>query len=153
MSKQDLMLKSLTVFFENETNFKELEDILSHKSGISLRNIEWFVTNYAKEKRTRFKTPTGNDVDVHIAYKSSLGGYSKKYFDPFCRTERIQFKGLTTTIAQLNFIRWCIRNGILEYIKKEVPRNLYQLKVSYSRSSKGIDCNSVKVEVQDCQGI
>ena len=153
MSKQDLMLKSLTDFFEDEINFKELEDVLNHKSGISLRNIEWFVTNYAKEKRTRFKTPTGNDVDVHIAYKSSLGGYSKKYFDPFCRTERIQFKGLTTTIAQLNFIRWCIRNGILEYIKKEVPRNLYQLKVSYTRNSKGINCNSVKVEVQDCPRI
>lgn len=153
MSKQDLMLKSLTDFFDNDTHFKELQDILDHKSGISLRNIEWFVTNYAKEKRTRFKTPTGNDVDVHIAYKSSLGGYSKKYFDPFCRTERIQFKGLTTTIAQLNFIRWCIRNGILEYIKKEVPRNLYQLKVSYSRNNKGTNCNSVKAEVQDCPKI
>jgi hypothetical protein len=150
MSKSDLMLKSLTDFFEDDTNFKELEDILNHKSGISLRNIEWFVTNYAKEKRTRFKAPSGSDVDVHIAYKSSLGGYSKKYFDPFCRTERIEFKGITTTIAQLNFIRWCIRNGILEYIKKEVPRNLYQLKVSYSRNSKHTACNSVKVEVQDC---
>lgn len=150
MSKQDLMLKSLADFFENDTHFKELEDILSHKNGISLRNIEWFVTNYAKEKRTRFKTPSGNDLDVHIAYKSSLGGYSKKYFDPFCRTERIQFKGITTTVAQLNFIRWCIRNGILEYIKKEVPRNLYQLKVSYSRNNKDIDCSSAKVEEKDC---
>lgn len=149
MSKNDLMLKSLSDFFDNESNFKELEDIISHKSSISLRNIEWFVTNYAKEKRTRFKAPSGNDVDVHIAYKSSLGGYSKKYFDPFCRTERIQFKGLTTTIAQLNFIRWCIRNGIIQYIKKEVPRTLYQLKVSYTRNNKETDCSFEKVEVQD----
>ncbi len=150
MSKQDLILKSLCDFFEEPGNFTQLDDILSHKSGISLRNIEWFVTNYAKEKRTRFKTPTGNDVDVHIAYKSSLGGYSKKFFDPFCRTERVQFKGFTTTVAQLNFIRWCIRNGILEYIKHEVPRNLYQLKVSCIRNSKGTDCNSEKAEEQDC---
>lgn len=153
MSKNDLILKSITEFFEDEKNFKELDDILSHKSGISLRNIEWFVTNYAKEKRTRYKAPSGNDVDVHIAYKSSLGGYSKKFFDPFCRTERIQFKGHTTTVAQLNFIRWCIRNGIIEYIKREVPRTLYQLKVSYTRSSKGTDCISEKAEVQDCQEI
>lgn len=150
MSKQDLILKSISDFFEDPDNFKQLDDILSHKSGISLRNIEWFVTNYAKERRTRFKTPSGNDVDVHIAYKSSLGGYSKKFFDPFCRTERVQFKGFTTTVAQLNFIRWCIRNGILEYIKHEVPRNLYQLKVSCNRNSKETDCNSETTEVQDC---
>ncbi len=150
MSKQDLILKSISDFFEDPDNFKQLDDILSHKSGISLRNIEWFVTNYAKEKRTRFKTPSGNDVDVHIAYKSSLGGYSKKFFDPFCRTERVQFKGFTTTVAQLNFIRWCIRNGILEYIKHEVPRNLYQLKVSCIRNNKDTDCSSGTTEVQDC---
>jgi len=153
MSKQDIILKSLSDFFEYPDNFKQLDDILSHKSGVSLRNIEWFVTNYAKEKRTRFKTPSGNDVDVHIAYKSSLGGYSKKFFDPFCRTERVQFKGFTTTVAQLNFIRWCIRNGILEYIKHEVPRTLYQLKVSCSRNSKGTDCSSETTEVQDCPKI
>ena len=153
MSKQELMYKSLCDFFEIPENYKQLEDVLNHKSGISLRNIEWFVTNYARDKRTRFKTPSGNDVDVHIAYKSSLGGYSKKYFDPFCRTERVQFKGFTTTVAQLNFIKWCIRNGILEYIKNEVPRNLYQLKASCSRNSKDTDCSSVTTEEQDFQKI
>jgi hypothetical protein len=147
MSKQDLLLKSLNDFFSDEKNHRELSDILDHKSGISLRNIEWFVTSYAKEKRTKFVTSNGSNIDVHIAYKSSLGGYSKKFFDPFCRTERIQFKGFTTTIAQLNFIRWCIRNGILEYIKREVPRTLYQLKVSCTRNSKEVDCSSVSAEV------
>lgn len=148
MSKQEILLKSLEDFFSDEKNAQELSDILSHNIGISLRNIEWFVTNYAKDKRTKFKTPSGNEVDVHIAYKSSLGGYSKKFFDPFCRTERIQFKGFTTTVAQLNFIRWCIRNGILEYIKREVPRNLYQLKGSCTHNSKETSCNSESIEVQ-----
>lgn len=152
MSKQDILLKSLEDFFSDEKNFQELSDILSHKVGISLRNIEWFVTNYAKDKRTKFKTSSGNEVDVHIAYKSSLGGYSKKFFDPFCRTERIQFKGFTTTVAQLNFIRWCIRNGILEYIKHEVPRNLYQLKGSCIHNNKEINYNSVSIEGQDFLG-
>lgn len=149
MSKQDLLLKSLNDFFSDEKHYRELSDILDHKSGISLRNIEWFVTSYAKEKRTKFVTSNGSSIDVHIAYKSSLGGYSKKFFDPFCRTERINFKGFTTTIAQLNFIRWCIRNGILEYIKREVPRTLYQLKASCNRNSKETDCSSVSVAVQD----
>ena len=149
MSKQDILLKSLEDFFSDDKNFQELSDILNHNVGISLRNIEWFVTNYAKDKRTKFKTPSGNEVDVHIAYKSSLGGYSKKFFDPFCRTERIQFKGFTTTVAQLNFIRWCIRNGILEYIKREVPRTLYQLKGSCIHNNKDTNCNSASIEVQD----
>jgi len=149
MSKQDILLKSLDDFFSDEKNFVELSDILNHTAGISLRNIEWFVTNYAKEKRTKFKTPSGNSVDVHIAYKSSLGGYSKKFFDPFCRTERVNFKGFTTTVAQLNFIRWCIRNGILEYIKREVPRTLYQLKGSCTHNSKDIDYTVHSIVEQD----
>ncbi len=149
MSKQDLLLKSLHEFFDDEKNFTELADVLNHTSGISLRNIEWFVTNYAKEKRTKFVSPSGNSIDVHIAYKASLGGYSKKFFDPFCRTERIQFKGFTTTVAQLNFIRWCIRNGILRYIRTELPRTLYQLKGSCTHSSTYTDCTARQVEVQD----
>ena len=55
---------------------------------------------------------------VHVAYKSSLDGYSKKLFDPFCRTERVEFQGFTTTCAQLNFLKWCIQNGIIEYLEK-----------------------------------
>lgn len=153
MSKQDLLLKSLDDFFSDEKHFEELSDILSHKSGISLRNIEWFVTNYAKEKRTKFKTPSGSEVDVHIAYKSSLGGYSKKFFDPFCRTERVQFKGFTTTVAQLNFIRWCIRNGILKHIKQEVPRSLYQLKGSCIRNNTCTDYNSLEAAEEVYQKI
>lgn len=149
MSKQDLLLKSLDDFFSDEKHMSELSDILGHKSGISLRNIEWFVTNYAKTKRTKFVTPSGNTVDIHIAYKSSLGGYSKKFFDPFCRTERVQFKGFTTTVAQLNFIRWCIRNGIIQYIKSEVPRSLYQLKGLCIQNSKDTDNNFDSVVEQN----
>lgn len=153
MSKNEILLKSLGEFFNDEKNFKELSDILAHNLGISLRNIEWFVTNYAKDRHTKFTTPTGSTIDVHIAYKSSLGGYSKKLFDPFCRTERIQFKGLTTTVAQLNFIRWCIRNGILDYIKIQLPRIHYQSRTLNIRNNKDTNCNSEPIEVQMIQGI
>jgi hypothetical protein len=120
MTKSDLLLESLDDFFSNQENYNKLNDILSHRSGISLRNLEWFITIYAKTNNTVYTTSRGN-FPVHVAYKSSLVGYSKKYFDPFCRTERIQFKNLTTTIAQLNFIRWCIKNDIIGYILKEKP--------------------------------
>ena len=116
MSKKNLLLKSIEEFYDEPKNFTRLGEILGHQI-VSLRCIEEFVTNYAKEKHTVVNTPGGSSINVHVAYKSSLSGYSKKLFDPFCRTERIEFRGFTTTVAQLNFIRWCIKNGIIEHIK------------------------------------
>jgi len=116
MSKCELLLESVSRFFDVPANREQLHDILQHRKGISLRNLEWFVTNYSKNEQVTYMTPAGRQFTVHVAYKSSLDGYSKKLFDPFCRTERIQFQGLTTTVGQLNFIRWCITNGIIEYM-------------------------------------
>lgn len=122
MSKSNLLLESLTRFYEDPGHSARLHDILTTKSqGISLRNLEWFITNYAKNKQVTYTSPAGRAFTVHVAYKSSLDGYSKKLFDPFCRTERIQFQGLTTTVAQLNFIKWCIMNGIIDYMQKAGP--------------------------------
>ena len=120
MSKADLLLTSLTRFFDIPENREKLHSILGGGSGPSLRKLEWFVTNYAKNQHVSYVAPNGKMFTVHVAYKSSLDGYSKKLFDPFCRTERIQFQGLTTTVAQLNFIRWVLTNGIIEYIKYSV---------------------------------
>jgi hypothetical protein len=117
-SKSDLLLQSLTKFFEVPENREQLHDILGHGKGPSLRKLEWFVTNYSKANHVSFTGPNGKVFTVHVAYKSSLDGYSKKLFDPFCRTERIEFQGLTTTCAQLNFLRWAISNGIVEALRK-----------------------------------
>lgn len=118
MSKEKILLQSLTKFYGKDENAQQLKNLLNKKDGISLRNIEWFVTNHSKKKKTTYKTIDGKEFVVHMAYKSSLDGYSKKLFDPFCRTERITFNDLTTTIAQLNFIKWCIENNIIDYISK-----------------------------------
>jgi len=95
MSKSTILLSSLTKFFAIPENNEKLKDILNHRNGVSLRQIEWFVTNYAKNKHVTYMGPNGKMFTVHVAYKSSLDGYSKKLFDPFCRTERIEFEGLT----------------------------------------------------------
>ena len=112
--KSNLLLTSLTKFFDAPENRERLHDILGNGKGPSLRKLEWFVTNYSKANHVTYTAPNGKMFTVHVAYKSSLDGYSKKLFDPFCRTERIQFQGLTTTCAQLNFLRWAISNGILD---------------------------------------
>jgi len=123
MNKSDVLLNSVQTFYkENETNSKHLLDILEKKNGISLRNIEWFITNYSKKTNLSYKTDDGKQFIVHCAYKSSLDGYSKKLFDPFCRTKKIEFdvpnseRKIHTTVAQLNFIKWCIKNNIISYL-------------------------------------
>lgn len=117
MSKSNLLLTSLTKFFEVPEHKEQLHDIIGRGKGPSLRKLEWFVTNYAKTNHVTFTAPNGKVFTVHVAYKSSLDGYSKKLFDPFCRTERIEFQGLVTTCAQLNFLRWAISNGIVNVLK------------------------------------
>ena len=121
MAKSQVLLESLERFYAVPENQQQLGDILgrsSSKSIPSLRKLEWFVTNYAKTQHVTYTAPNGKMFTVHVAYKSSLDGYSKKLFDPFCHPARIDFQGLTTTVAQLNFIRWCITNGIINHLKK-----------------------------------
>lgn len=144
MSKADLLLTSLTRFFDIPENGEKLHSILGNSggSGPSLRKLEWFVTNYAKNQHVSYTAPNGKMFTVHVAYKSSLDGYSKKLFDPFCRTERIEFQGLTTTVAQLNFIRWCVTNGIIEYIKESVKtQTLPGTAGECNRNKTHIGCN------------
>ncbi len=120
MSKSSLLLESLRGFFDEPHNAQMLIDILDHKKGVSLRTLESFITVKSKNENITYTTKSGKNFVVHVAYKSSLDGYSKKLFDPFCRTERIQFKvgdrEITTTVAQLNFIKWCINNDIIDYL-------------------------------------
>jgi hypothetical protein len=122
MSKSDILLTSINTFYTEEENRTKLVNILDKSNGISLRNLEWFITNYAKKNHTTFTTRDGKLFTVHCAYKSSLDGYSKKLFDPFCRSEKFAYlvpgtsHEIHTTLAQLNFIKWCIKNNIIEYI-------------------------------------
>lgn len=123
MNKSAILLTSIDTFYNIPENRAILLDILNKSGGISLRNLEWFITNYSKKNNLSYKTNDGKIFSVHCAYKSSLDGYSKKLFDPFCRSSKISYTvpgssdEIHTTVAQLNFIRWCIKNNIIEYIR------------------------------------
>ena len=122
MSKSDILLTSINHFYDDTENKTMLKSILDKSSGISLRNLEWFITNYAKKNNLTYTTSNGKLFTVHCAYKSTLDGYSKKLFDPFCRSEKISYMipgtddEISTTVAQLNFIKWCIKNKVIDYI-------------------------------------
>tara|TARA_Y100000592_G_C5357410_1_gene261876 strand:- start:263 stop:757 length:495 start_codon:yes stop_codon:yes gene_type:complete len=109
-----LLLESLDNYY-NESNLNTLTEILNSQN-VSLRVIDWFVTNYSKKHNIEYNNKD-KIVNVYISYKSQLKSYSKKFFDPFCRRNRINYKqSLSTTIGQLNFFKWALTNGILDYV-------------------------------------
>ena len=130
INRQDLLMVSLTKFFSNHKNLDTLLSIVKGTSKISLRIIDWFVTNYSKKMNTSYPIFEKNNTNisqqfiVYLNYKLQLKAYSKKQFDPFCRRERISFyytknsmnECIYTTVGQLNFFRWAIKYKILDYI-------------------------------------
>ena len=120
ISKVDLLMKSLSKFYAVDSNIAILLPIVQGTSKISLRVLDWFVTNYCKKNNIILTNKSGTNIIVHMDYKNQLKAYAKIYFDPFCRRDRINFiygKGheLLTTVGQLNFFRWAIENNIIEY--------------------------------------
>ena len=120
-SKEQWVLHRLENFYKenNNRNLERIQGILNGESKISLRLIDWLVTNYAKKHNISYLTKQGSrHVIVYLAYKSHLKAYSKKMFDPFCRWKRIQFLGLNTTVGQLNFFEWAIQDDVLDYLEE-----------------------------------
>ena len=122
---KDLLMVSLSKFYSTKNNIQKIIPIIVGKSNISLRLLDWFVTNYSKKTSTIITDTNENNVNhfnVYLSYRSQLKAYSKQQFDPFRRRDRINFyyekeKFLETTIGQLNFFKWVIQNNILEYIE------------------------------------
>ncbi len=153
--ENNILLNQLKSFYQIDKNINTLFRILNHnnihknnkENKISLRLIDWFVTNYCKknkiiiEKKEKNKT---NHINIYNSYKSNLKAFSKQLFDPFRRknelflnytsTSKVTFtedkflyknNHIKTTIGQLNFFKWIIDNDIYEYIKshKKVIEN------------------------------
>jgi len=143
-SKKDLLMQSLINFFAKKEYLDKIIPIITGKSKISLRILDWFVTNFSKKNNISYELLLNNkkkNFIVYLDYKSQLKAYSKKQFDPFCRRERISFfdhnnNELITTVGQLNFFRWAIETNIIDYIIENFPlietdmnnslRNLYK---------------------------
>ena len=126
-TQNDLLMKNLMEFYNQHENLTKMMHIINGESKISLRIVDWFVTNFAKKYYTVYELPSKNTGDmqrfkVYNDYKLKLKAYSKRRFDPFCRWERISIpydeeKIMETTIGQLNFFKWAIENKIVDFIE------------------------------------
>lgn len=134
-TKISLLMKSLTEFYKEQKYVEQIKSIVDQNSIISLRILDWFITNYAKKFRTIIQKDDGNSMDVYMNYKLMLKSFSKKQFDPFCRKNKIFFyytdeKFIETSCGQLCFFKWCFENGILEYVKNNLDTIEQDMKMS-----------------------
>lgn len=126
LGQQQSIMKLLDRFYRNDTNLRKLHEILDKKSGIALRVLDWYATNYIKKNDTYFfikKEGIKRKYTAYPSYQSFLKSYSKKFFDPFRRNYPIIFidknnEKLDTAICQLNFLRWMIEYGNWDYVKQ-----------------------------------
>ena len=128
-TQNTLLMSNLMDFYNNHGHLETMMKIINGESEISLRIVDWFVTNFAKKYYTVYEltqtvgdTETNSRFKVYNDYKLKLKAYSKKRFDPFCRWDRISIpynenQLMETTIGQLNFFKWAIENKIVDYIK------------------------------------
>ena len=121
-TQNDLLLNTLIDFYKKDGNLDKMLDVINGNTKISLRIIDWFSTNYAKKNFTVYEH-NGRRFKVYIDYKLKLKAYSKRRFDPFCRWERIcipykEDSEVQTTIGQLNFFKWAIDNGVINYVEQ-----------------------------------
>ena len=120
-----------------------LHHITSGDSQLSLRIVDWFVTHYArahnvmywvddatKKMYASFPENGGQHLrkfHLYLEYRAQLQSYTKMFFDPFRRHERITFVleadpmvAIESTVGQLNFFRWAMQNSVIDYITQHV---------------------------------
>lgn len=139
-SKEISIIDFLMIFYKNKIEF--FEDIIYQRTPLSLRLLDWLVTNYSKKYNIVYplQNSEGDTIyfNIYLDYKNQLKAYSKKLFDPFCREKRLVIdtttmkwkpyekksqllnKEIVTTVGQLNFFRWFIENKISEYAMNNV---------------------------------
>jgi hypothetical protein len=147
-SQENMIIKSLEKFYEDEININLFIPIIKSESNISIRLIDHFITKYSKNNKINFKLKENNveqTFNVHTSYKQQLKAFQKRHFDPFSRGDRVPyFMGnccIITTIGQLNFFKWFISKKIYDYIKD----NQYAIENDMNRRNKN-DCKKPKKE-------
>lgn len=163
-----LLLSSINRYYSNNPKYMgELIDIIEGKSDVSLRVLDWLVTHYAKTRSVVYwiDDKTGKvyeKIDIQLAkkcrkfrlyedYRVQLKSFTKLYFDPFRRHNRITYgeRDVETTIGQLNFFKWIFKNGILEYARMNLSKIYDDMSISCKKKGKKVvkDMNKITKEI------
>jgi hypothetical protein len=147
-TKELYFYKMIDRFYKtcDKEKITQMINIIEGSSNISLRVLDWVVTRYSKKNvdyDLKHKL-TGEVFDIHISYKSQLKSFKKRYFDPFRRRKKFYYsyskedknKIFFTTLGQLNFFKWAISNGIIEFVEKNLDDILVSMNVSNKEDKK-----------------
>jgi hypothetical protein len=102
-----------------------LMPVIRKTSVVSLRVLEWLVTNFAKQHRVVFQNDNGliPSFNIYDDYTRMRNRWKRRSFDPFRRRKQnvmdvyFTFENQTyvTTVAQLNFLKWSVTKSVLLY--------------------------------------
>jgi hypothetical protein len=124
-------LEKIQEYFTDTQLTTVLLPIIKKDCALSLRALDWLVTNYSKKIPVIYKVKPPNCpeviVNIYRSYKSWLWNHKRKNFDPFRRGKRIMFKIHETdatvhesTVGQLNFFFWASRYGVLDFAQSNI---------------------------------
>lgn len=124
LSASDLcLLDSILEWYnKDESNVAKFVEVVKRKNGMSLRVIDWLVTNFSKVHSVAINS-SGLPRDLNRDYQMNLTAYNKKNMDPFARRNKIKIRVFgkeerSSTVGQLNFFRWYYKNDIHVYLNK-----------------------------------
>ena len=150
---RDLLMVSLSRFYSQKNNMQRVLPYITCASDVSLRLIDWFVTNFSKKNNTILvRTVQGNVMhfNVYLNYRAQLKAYSKQQFDPFRRRDRVMFfydrsRSVETTVGQLNFFRWMLQNDVLDYVTEnacDIETDMVHSQKAATPSSNSAECTT-----------
>ena len=121
VQRQVTILRNIYPYFTDEVISRIVMPLVQQDCGISLRALDWLVTNYSKKWNLVCTNKVGNIFNIHHGYKVALSHYRRRNFDPFRRRNRIDICDkhgavvCETTVGQCNFLLWADVNGVLLY--------------------------------------
>ena len=113
------ILLSISGFFTEHMIKDVLHPYANHESIVSLRCLDWLVTNFSKKYNIVCEKKDGEMFNIFAGYKLALSNHRRRNFDPFRRRLRIFYlheeKTYETTVGQANFLHWASKNGVIQY--------------------------------------
>jgi len=131
-------LVELEVFFTKEKMEQVFLPLVFEKQPVSLRALDWLVTNYAKKFHIVLApgSMSGPVFNIFFEYISMLRFWKRPLFDPFRRSTPVFFHWNSeikeTTVAQLNFVHWVHSNGVLDFARDHAAEIEQDMKTTLS---------------------
>lgn len=154
LAAQQTILKTASTLMDNDHCFTKqaLIPLITQELGVSLRALDWLVTNYSKKYRLCI-----GGVNVHNGYKEMLSIYRRRHFDPFQRcidapnVGKVSFvhqdRTYESTVGQINFIMWCYQTKIINYIVDHINEIETDMNTCLSSRHKQISSSNKRTEL------